>query len=110
MSDIGIFICPVCEAVIEGDQPCPNGPHPIPDGDLINQSVLLESRTGYDSIPTVDGIAERTRSGTLRCYVPGCYVTRPDAVTLWRHLHFSMTHGYSFGVKSPEEALNGSDR
>lgn len=27
MSDQTIFICPVCEAVIEGDQPCPNGPH-----------------------------------------------------------------------------------
>lgn len=25
--DVTIFICPVCEAVIEGDQPCPNGPH-----------------------------------------------------------------------------------
>lgn len=25
--DRTIFICPVCEAVIEGDQPCPNGPH-----------------------------------------------------------------------------------
>lgn len=80
----------------------------LSEGDLIELSLMLEGRTGFDSIPTVHGFAERTKVGTLRCYVPGCNLTRPDAAALWRHLHFSMKHGYSFGVKSPEEVPDGA--
>lgn len=68
----------------------------MPTSDLRALSVELEAETGYDSIPTI----ERIHGGD--CPYLRCLFRRLDPEAMWRHLHFSNTHGLSFGMPLDE--------
>jgi len=51
-------------------------------------SLRLEQETGYDSIPTIRRVYDRTDAGAYICCFPDCGVARRDAIVLWRHVHF----------------------
>lgn len=73
------------------------------DNDWAGLSLRLEAETGYDSIPTIVRIYDRTGpSGRYVCPFPTCDTTISGAERMWRHVHFSRKHGLSFGVKTPE--------
>lgn len=46
-----------------------------------------EQQTGYDSIPTIERVYERTPAGAFCCPWPRCGVVRRDSVAMWRHVH-----------------------
>ncbi len=56
-------------------------------------SLKWEKQTGYDSIPTIERVYERTAKGAYVCVWPACRFARHDAVALWRHVHTA--HGPS---------------
>lgn len=60
---------------------------------LINDelSVAWEDESGYDSIPTIERVYDRTPSGAYLCCWPGCKVARRDAGALWVHVHTAHT-------------------
>lgn len=83
---------------------------------LVAASLVLERRTGYDSIPTVEGFYQTevwsdeeggyVDSGVYHCPTPGCDWTAKDSVAMWRHVHFSKSHGPSWeGVRSDAAAI-----
>jgi hypothetical protein len=56
-------------------------------------SLAWENVTGYDSIPTIERVYNRSSSGAYVCIWPGCRFTRHDPEVLWRHVHSA--HGYN---------------
>lgn len=60
-------------------------------------SRLAEVLTGYDSIATVEHLYEDVkRPGVYVCVFPGCSLRRRSAEAMWRHVHGSRKHGFSF--------------
>ena len=58
----------------------------------VKLSLAWEEQTGYDSIPTIERVYERTGrgrtdSGAYKCVWPKCGFARRDSVALWRHVH-----------------------
>ena len=81
---------------------------------LRNASLILEKRTGSDSIPTiedhyrkcvfVDGFYEDT--DTFQCVWPGCVFQADDSAEMWLHVHLSDGHPLSFdGVRTRAAAI-----
>ena len=50
-------------------------------------SVAWEAKTGCDSIPTIERVYTRTRTGAYICCHPGCEIARHSSELLWRHIH-----------------------
>lgn len=69
---------------------------------LRDLSERLEDRTGYDSIPTIERVYEN--NGRYLCPFPGCTVAKTTPELMWHHVHFSRTHGLSFGVRTAQAA------
>jgi hypothetical protein len=75
--------------------------------DLRAVSIVLEEKTGYDSIPTIERVYRddpSTEPARFVCPHQGCRVARDAAEHMWLHVHFSTQHVKSFGVDTPEEA------
>lgn len=67
-------------------------------------SLLLEQRTGYDSISTIEThYQDYDKRGYYLCVFPGCGRRTRTPDNMWRHVHFGTQHGLSFGVRRPED-------
>lgn len=69
--------------------------------EIVALSLRLEAETGYDSIPTIEGMYSN------ECIFPGCETRTKDAEKMWLHVHFGRKHGLSFG-KTLDELLEES--
>lgn len=78
-------------------------PPGLTEQQLIDLSVELERRTGFDSIPTIERVYPRSETGPLayRCVFPGCRSGTRSAVNMWHHVHWTH-HPKSFDVKYAE--------
>ncbi len=72
-------------------------------------SVFLEDVTGYDSIPTIERIYDRTPGNAFECAFPGCKFKRRDAQEVWLHIHFGI-HRLSFLLDSPVAVTAALDK
>jgi 8-oxo-dGTP pyrophosphatase MutT (NUDIX family) len=72
--------------------------------DLEWLSLELEEETGFDSIPTIERVYDRSDRGSIFCPYPGCRYSRRDPVAIWWHVHFGF-HGLSFDARSPAEVV-----
>lgn len=54
---------------------------------LIKISLDWEEQTGYDSIPTIERVYDRTTRGGYMCVYPKCSFARLDSIAVWRHVH-----------------------
>jgi hypothetical protein len=81
----------------------------VGDADYRALSVRLEQQTGYDSIPTIEGMYEDPdHPGRFVCCFPGCTTATRSAQRMWLHVHFGQKHGLSFGAKRPQDAAEVS--
>lgn len=55
--------------------------------DVVALSVAWEKKTGCDSIPTIERVYDRARSGAFLCPWPKCNVRWHYAGSMWRHVH-----------------------
>jgi hypothetical protein len=71
--------------------------------DVVELSVILEEQTGYDSIPIIERLYAKTTRGHIKCCFPDCKYRTPNPADMWVHIHFTQTHGLSFGVIAPDQ-------
>lgn len=78
---------------------------------LSEESLKLEQKTGYDSIPTIIRMYAEDVNGVLECVYPRCHFKRHDAEQMWFHVHAGK-HGQSFGLTRNqiiEKVLSGEE-